>query len=53
MANKLAIVVGSVALFIIALLLFQGHNLKRQLKESQEDLGACSTLHARLAESLG
>lgn len=39
MANKLAIVVGSVALIVIAMLVFHGHNLKRSLKESQEDLG--------------
>jgi len=38
MANKLAIVVGSVSLVIIALLLFHGHSLKRSLKENQEDL---------------
>ena len=39
MTNKLAIVIGSVALIIIAALLFHGHGLKSQLKESQEDYG--------------
>lgn len=42
MANKAVIVVASIALIVIAMLVFHGHNLKRSLKESQEDLGTRS-----------